>query len=423
MYTNSRPVLKDYKKTYVVSNNGVETEHIATGDFITYTNSVTGGYNPGWREDVAAHRGASTPLAGEKFEWRGSTSGFAGSKLRGKLNPALFLSDKVYGDLIAPSDFGAFNLPIDFLMEARVRNRALAAYYNHCWSALRSLQGGVLLGEIREALSMIRNPAKAFRKGLNDYSAEVNKRLRRRSPGRPVNNRASTNSANRIASDTWLEYSFGWSPLLSDVKSGAQAIRRLSSKPHEYRKVSAQAEEEYPVVPSSPLYQRNIAQFTVYRYSIRRKSGYSCWIIGEVKCSVSSPLTMSSEVLGFTPNDFVPTVWELIPYSFLVDYFSNIGDVINAWSFPKGSLSWHNRSTRRFTEREILAWCYGAFNPDPGLWTEESSDGSTLHVTQNRTSLSRDTLPLGLPYVVFEVPGSSLKWINIAALANMRRPR
>jgi hypothetical protein len=36
------------------------------------------------------------------------------------------------------------------------------------------------------------------------------------------------------------------------------------------------------------------------------------------------------ELSGFDLKAFIPTVWEVIPYSFLVDYFVNIGDMLEA---------------------------------------------------------------------------------------------
>jgi len=37
-------------------------------------------------------------------------------------------------------------------------------------------------------------------------------------------------------------------------------------------------------------------------------------------------------LFGFQPSEFLPTAWELLPWSFLADYFSNIGDCLTAWS-------------------------------------------------------------------------------------------
>lgn len=422
MPTVNKPVTKSYYLHWKNIQSGTpDTDHVATGDFSSYTDTKSGGYNPNWKQDIAEHRSAGTPFAGLRFEWRGSTEGFAFSKLYGKANPTLKMIEKVNGDIIGPDDLGALNLPNNSQMKARVTNAAVAKFYKQAWSALRQFQGGVFLGELRETLNMIRNPAKSFRRLIDVYSTDVRRRVNRIRRGRPRTSPVYISDANKVVSDTWLEYSFGMKPLMSDVKSGAEALARLALEPHEYKKVRVETDETYSVLPSTPFYIRNIADLTQYRFSRRRTSGYSCWITGEVQCEVTSPYLMKEQVLGFSPGDFAPTIYELIPYSFLVDYFSNIGDVIAAWSFPKGSLAWINRSVLEFADREVYAWPSGTFNPNPGLWIEESYGGSRLRCYQFRSSLQRDQGPLGLPKVTFEIPGSGLKWLNIAALADMRR--
>jgi hypothetical protein len=49
-------------------------------------------------------------------------------------------------------------------------------------------------------------------------------------------------------------------------------------------------------------------------------------------------------LFGFTPSEFVPTAWELMPWSFLVDYFTNIGDILTSSVTDTSSVRWVNRS-------------------------------------------------------------------------------
>jgi hypothetical protein len=50
--------------------------------------------------------------------------------------------------------------------------------------------------------------------------------------------------------------------------------------------------------------------------------------------------------LGLNLSNWLPTLWECIPYSFVVDYFTNAGQMINAVSFLDADVLWVERSVR-----------------------------------------------------------------------------
>jgi hypothetical protein len=383
----------------------------------------SGSPNPRWRNNIREHTSAGTPFAGGRFKISGNTTGMAKATLRAKSPVATHreIQHRVVGDIFNATDFAVLNEYSNIPMMQRVSNGALSGFYGKAWGAIRQFQGGVFLGEIRETLNMIRRPAQGIRRLMDTYSVDVRRRIKRVQRGRPVDNRVFVSDAHKVASDTWLQYALGMRPLMSDARSGAEALARLALQPHEYIKVQFTTEEEAPSPDGFPSFIREISPIIYYRFNRRTKVGYTCRIIGEVKCEVLSPLKMSAEVLGFQPSDFVPTLYELIPYSFLVDYFSNVGQVISAWSFPLGNLAWHNRVIRSFTEREIDASLQaGYFNPNPSHYDLDDESGSNLRLKLERTTVNRDQGPLGFPSVAFEVPGSSLKWLNIGALAHMR---
>jgi hypothetical protein len=57
--------------------------------------------------------------------------------------------------------------------------------------------------------------------------------------------------------------------------------------------------------------------------------------------------------LGFSWESFVPTVWELVPYSFILDYFTNIGDVLSAGLLVQSHLAWGCASFGTTKTKEI----------------------------------------------------------------------
>jgi hypothetical protein len=135
---------------------------------------------------------------------------------------------------------------------------------------------------------------------------------------------------------------------------------------------------------------------------------------GAMRVEAKDPAEMDPALIGFDLSSWAPTLWELIPYSFLIDYFTNVGDVIRGWSHLGVRLAWCNRTSRKtFTK---TAWSgpkqshpADAFAPARFVCTK---------VRVSRESYSGTTVPK----LTLEVPGlGSLKWLNIAALVANRR--
>jgi hypothetical protein len=59
---------------------------------------------------------------------------------------------------------------------------------------------------------------------------------------------------------------------------------------------------------------------------------------------------------GFDLRSFVPTVWELVPYSFIVDYFSNVGDCLMALGVDTSGVTglWRTEITESTHESRVV---------------------------------------------------------------------
>jgi hypothetical protein len=120
--------------------------------------------------------------------------------------------------------------------------------------------------------------------------------------------------------------------------------------------------------------------------------------------------------LGFTLSEFVPTVWELIPYSFLVDYFTNFGEVVSAVSYPRSNFRWIMKWTITDRKDELLApWMEPGSNP---LGKNKAIGDPCSVVT--RQIVRAPYYGSLIPDFRFEIPGLSMKWLNLAALAANR---
>jgi len=268
-------------------------------------------------------------------------------------------------------------------------------------------KSGVFVGELAETLHMIRNPAAALRRGVDDYLSDVKKRF----------GRVDRSKRLKIASESWLEYSFGWAPLFSDIKSGARALAEynLHRRPKETIIVSS-VESESDTLSSDLI----IGALGTHALCTRTTS---CQIRFKAKLAMDefSDGKDLRTSLGVTPSEVLPTAWELIPWSFLIDYFTNIGDLISAYSQPTISLAWCEKgemiSQRCDTLHSPIQDWLGSV-----AWAD-SYTFSPSRVEIERIIKDRASYTGGfLPSFRLKVPGfDSLKWLNIGALFEAKR--
>jgi len=139
---------------------------------------------------------------------------------------------------------------------------------------------------------------------------------------------------------------------------------------------------------------------------------------GEARSNVPSCPAGFAEGFGLGISDVLPAVWEAIPWSFMVDYFINVGEVFDSFNNLSVELAWLKRTVRnRRTVSGSAA--YGLKAPQPGYPTGfpivECSGGQfrTHGIRVSRGPVA--TMPW--PGFRFRVPfGSDLKVANIAAL-------
>lgn len=126
----------------------------------------------------------------------------------------------------------------------------------------------------------------------------------------------------------WLEARYGWRPLIYDMISIADALQTLkefnSSKLSRYTTFgTAEQTREFQV-----------SQSTIYSDGFASGSSWSFNGIGsvhrliEVRCGVAARTSFQDVAFA----DPLVTAWELIPFSFVIDWFANIDDILAAWS-------------------------------------------------------------------------------------------
>lgn len=155
------------------------------------------------------------------------------------------------------------------------------------------------------------------------------------------------------AGDEYLNIQFGWVPLVSDVRKISDAIRKSDAILKQYERNSGRGvrrrftfptitvEEEftpdtagspYPVGPPLTYFDDYTGVLTGQRTSVVETwfSGSFTYYVPPAKDYRSKTLrqaALANKLLGVYPTPEV--IWQLTPWSWAVDWFTNIGDVMS----------------------------------------------------------------------------------------------
>lgn len=301
--------------------------------------------------------------------------------------------------------------------------------------AQQSIAGGVFLGELREALSMIRHPARKLSQGMVRYYNTARKLRKPYLKAYKAQGFRKNNAKRRLSrlhqdlASLYLENTYGWQPLLSDIESGVRLLHTWKRKREVIRVTSRKTHRSLGLSSkvSQNLMAGSLAEITTsvqdyYESSYQQVGGVV--VKGTVygRC-IDHPTLIENAGLGI--RSWVPTVWELLPWSFVVDYFTNVGDVIGSTALTNAQIQWAGTTTRRNTIRvytvtpEIAATSdnYGALGD---TLKEYRVSNPQLRIQVRNVVRSSDYS--STPELTFEVPGvDSQKWLNLAALFAARK--
>jgi hypothetical protein len=153
-------------------------------------------------------------------------------------------------------------------------------------------------------------------------------------------------SKSKTLAQNWLELQYGWKPLLSDIVEGREALRQFALKNEAIRVVRASGSETQRVsgkildggvnpVLASTIGRYETAFLAQYKYAIRFRA--------------SNHLKSLLQQTGF--NNPISFGWELLPFSFVADWFLPIGPYLECMSANQG-LTFLDGSETFFSRRE-----------------------------------------------------------------------
>jgi len=216
---------------------------------------------------------------------------------------------------------------------------------------------GIFLGEGREALFLITDSAnRIYRSFAAAKKGNLLKAQRILLAGKPYEK-----LGRKTVASNWLELQYGWLPLLKDAESGAQFLA------HQF---------------SVPL------QHTV-KVSVRKTgtmtNGYSFATLLDAKAFRSKQIRAilkEKDVIALSGlTDPLSVAWELLPYSFVLDWFIPIGNYLSARGLSQ------SLSGTFVTTDKTLVQCGGFAFKRPSVTTV--TDGRESRLSFKRIDFSR----------------------------------
>lgn len=413
--------IKDVKARYVwVNASTFGNFRQVSGLTKTFTRRTDGGTNPHWRDDIKHLRNATCILSATYDEFI-STPGYwyctygVGT---GTNNPA---TDITRGH-VAARDIPTPNAPDGSLVsvaDARARsnfNKKLREFDS-------KFSGGVFAGELRETMDMLRHPARSLFEGMGKYLDSVKKRSRgignKPAPkGKKPKGQAEARAKaiGKIAAESWLEHAFGWVPFVNDINDAFEALDNLRDEDN-IVKVSAGGYNEKDLGSTQSLG----AEYGYNRSDRNIQAFQRCHVRYKGAINIKSDMTFASHAKnwGFHPSQFTATAWELLPWSFLADYFGNIGDILNYDGTMTSRLIWSCKGVKEENIVKMLA------SPNVGSTRAVAGShyidagGTPSVAVYKRMKISRSVGPipdLSFTDLNFELPSSDRHLLNIAAL-------
>lgn len=392
----------------------------------SYAGTKSGTSVPHWRGKIRAGSDASSSYARDDYSleksegfasWQGhslpTSGGYVGSYygvFQGNLSTVPDFMSHLTTSL-AKADAAALKQVYDKLAQERAHTNSLQT-----------------LGELGETIRMLRHPFRA----IADLTQSHINRLVKSKRGLRGTEQQRFNKYYELVRSTYLEYVFGIAPLIAETKSIAETVARWNLEAEgikQARKRIVGRGVDVNVTNSQGVQYYAPAGLTVFAYNrhtikrTERRVQYICGL-ASTKTADAASTDRLLELLGFDFRNFVPTVWEVIPWSWLADYVANINDIIDAAVADTSNVLWTVKTVTEVTTLTDTTPCVPSEMTARlklyGIYGSGSGDMGTMSL--RRTSMTRYTgVSLGIPALVFTIPVNASQYANAyAAIFSMR---
>jgi len=386
---------------------------------ISVSDTFAGVKNPRWKQQIRNGQDATTVASGTKYRLGGNgffsatidyQFGAFGSWPGGRGHTRRFLADGYMGLPVSP-----FQAVPDDVFDS-VNNRAISSFIDDCQSHQSSFESGQDIGEIRETIHSLIHPMSALREHVLSYFDILQRK--RIGKGRRI-------LPYKALTSTYLEWTFGWKPLAQDV---ADAISKLGRIHPQIERAKGKSTQRFEYFTGSVDLGAGPGLSAWMPMRALTDATYSGSFSVRFKGAVRSKANPDGRVplvqdLQLDLPHWLPTAWDLLPYSWIVDYFLNIGDIVKAYSFNSSDLIWAVKTSRTFwnVECKNTRWHPDDVKAlsllDRVSINNVSIEGGVFQLSRAdflRSPVSGSDL---IPSLRFSLPTNSIKpWLNMGAL-------
>lgn len=200
--------------------------------------------------------------------------------------------------------------------------------------------GGAMMVEMRQTYASLRHPLKALRNLLAKNRVLVKKlnrieqiRQKHRQTGTIskmeeiyLKSHSRIDSSGKAAGDLssqYLEFVFGILPTIRDI----EGVLDILAKPKSNRDTARGMEEVTTTTEVDSVYFSGSSLREAIKRDVRKETL-------TVRAGVLYDVSLEGQFgdrVGLSANSSLANIWEVVPWSFVVDWFSNTGDVIAAY--------------------------------------------------------------------------------------------
>lgn len=198
----------------------------------------------------------------------------------------------------------------------------------------------------------------------------------------------------RTSSDAYLSYNFGVKPAIDEIKNIFEAHRKVQSRLNFLRSNVG----GYVPVRARTYVPSSFTNNNVVTRSLlcdRKETIGVISALGKVRPDLDYIEDWQAYVQFFGLHKFIGLAWELVPFSFVLDWVTNAGDYISRYTTPNFGSPFYNLRNLCYSKKEILQESY--WIPNGLLHSETSSTLVDGPVKLGSITTSTYTRNPGLP--------------------------